>query len=203
MIEKLTRCKTFKAKSCFPKNTKIQKWSFSRSKRHQELIYWTQTFFRNLTCVKTFNSKSNALFFSVQSLTRCNTFMSKSDAFKKFYFKSWRVWKLWFKIWQVAKVFLRNMIWFLSCLSLFDRKIVSIVNVKTKLFWRGELKDNDCYRFSRHMYIWKLPQVISPLNLERLVLWQTLFSQRLWTEFYGALNLANQHCSRKTPLWKS
>ena len=115
-IPKLARCKVFKTKShafwnfefkimLFRKAPKIQSKSFSRSKLNHNVIFWMQTIFWNLTCWKSFNSKSNALYFSIQILTLCKTFKSKSDAFWNFYFEIWRVRENEFKIWEFLKFF--------------------------------------------------------------------------------------------------
>ena len=115
-IPNLARCKFFKTKSdafwnfefnimLFRKAPKVQSKSFSRSKLNHNVIFWLQTIFWNLTCWKIFNSKSNALHFSIQNLTLCKTFKSKSDAFWNFYFEIWRFRKNEFKIWENLKFF--------------------------------------------------------------------------------------------------
>ena len=48
----------------------MQNMSFSRSKMNQNVIFWMQTFFQNLTCPKIFNSKSNALYFFQSKIWR-------------------------------------------------------------------------------------------------------------------------------------
>ena len=84
----------------FRKARKRQKKSFSRSQMIQNRIFWTQTFFQNLTCQKVFNSDSNALYFlqskfwrvvklSNQNLTRCLFF---------------------FNIWRVVNFFIQNLL---------------------------------------------------------------------------------------------
>ena len=109
-ISNLTRCKPLKSKSdaywnfqfknmLFKKAPKMQNMSFSRSKMNQNVIFWMQTFFQNLTCPKIFNSKSNALYFFQskiwrfvkllnQNLTRFEFFFPKSDALEKLNSKS-------------------------------------------------------------------------------------------------------------------
>ena len=76
-----TRCKSFKSKSDlywnfqfkilpFKKAVKMQNMSFSRSKKNQNVIFWMQTFFQNLTRPNFFNSKSSTFNF-FQSKTIC------------------------------------------------------------------------------------------------------------------------------------
>ena len=66
---------------------------------NQDVIFWMQTFFQNLTCQNFFNSNSNALYFFQsniwrflkvlnQTLTRFEIFFPKSDAFEKMNSKS-------------------------------------------------------------------------------------------------------------------
>ena len=67
----LTRIEIFNSKICFlRKAAKMQNMSFSRSKMNQNVIFWMQTFFQNLTCPKIFNSKSNALYFFQSKIWR-------------------------------------------------------------------------------------------------------------------------------------
>ena len=113
-IPNLTRCRTFKLKCdpfwkvsfqnhAFKTAPKMRNVSFSRSKLNQNAIFWMETLFQKLTCPKIFNSKSNALYFSVQNLKLCKSFKSKSIAFGNFYFKIWSVRKIEFKIWENIK----------------------------------------------------------------------------------------------------
>ena len=109
-IQNLTRNEIFNAKSCFWKTRKKPNMSFSWSKMNQNVIFWMQTLFQNLTCRKVLKWKSNALYF----------FKIKSDALQNFYFKIWHVvffyFKIWhvvffyFKIWQVVKFFTQNLL---------------------------------------------------------------------------------------------
>ena len=99
----------------------MQKMSFSRSKKKQN-VFLDAHIFQNLTSRKSFNSKSNALYFfqfkigrvaktSNQNPTRCENFNSKSDKFQNFF----------------------SEIWILSCFSGFDWLMISSVNVITNL----------------------------------------------------------------------
>ena len=73
----------------------MQYMSFSRSKKNQNVTFLDANIFQNLTCQKSFNSKSNALFFfqskiwrvvktSNQNLTRWENFNAESDKFRTF-----------------------------------------------------------------------------------------------------------------------
>ena len=50
--------------------------------------------------------------------------------------------------------------------------MISSVTVNSNVFEKGELKDNACYRFSRRMYKWNLPQVNLSLKVWGVALWQ-------------------------------
>ena len=81
------------------------KMTFSRCEMKQNLIFRLRKSFQNLTCRKSINSESNALyFFSIQNLTLWKTFKSKSDVF---YYVN-------FKIWHVVKVFVENLLFISS-----------------------------------------------------------------------------------------
>ena len=95
-------------------------------------------------------------------------------------------------------------IWFLSCFSVSDWMMISSVNVIINLFYRGELKDNACYRVSRQMDNWKLPHVNSSLNVWGIALWQhTIFTEvtdrTLWSIKYSrsAVFLRIRLCENK------
>ena len=67
----LARIEIFNSKICFLRKVpKMQNMSFSRSKMNQNVIFWMQTFFQNLTSPKIFNSKSNALYFFQSKIWR-------------------------------------------------------------------------------------------------------------------------------------
>ena len=58
--------------------------------------------------------------------------------------------------------------------------IITIFEVITNFFYRGEVKDNVCYGFGLQMYNWKLPQVNSLFILWGMVLWQdTIFTKAM------------------------
>ena len=104
-IQNLTRCKITISKSCFSlRKQKMQKMSFSRCKKNQNVIFWMQTFFRSLTFRK----------YSLESSNTLLNFMSKSDALQKFQFnfsrfvlffnsKSDKLCKIWFQILRFKK----------------------------------------------------------------------------------------------------
>ena len=82
--------------------------------------------------------------------------------------------------------------------------MISSVIVITKLFWRGELKDNACYSVSRQMGNWKLPHVNSSLNVYGIAIWQhTIFTEvtdrLLWSIKYSrsAVFLRIHFCENK------
>ena len=152
----------------FKKTRKMQNMSFSRSKKHKNVILSDANIFQNMTCRKFFNSKSKALYFfqskiwrvvttSNQNLTRCETFNSKSDKFQNVF----------------------SEIWFLSCSSGSDWMMIFSVNVITNLFLRRELEDNACCRVSRQMDNWKLPHVKSSLNVWGIASWQHTISTKV------------------------
>ena len=165
----------------------------NQRKMNQNVIFLDANIFQNLTCQKIFNSKSNALCFlqshiwrvvktSYQNLTRCENFNSKSDKVQNFF----------------------SAIWFLTCNSGSDWTMISSVNVITNLFWRGELKDNACYRVSRQMDNWKLPHINSSLNVWGIALWQhTIFTdvtdRTLWSikDSRSAVFLRRHLCGNK------
>ena len=115
------------------KERKMQKRSFSRSKRNQNVVFWIQTLFQKLTCRKNFNSKSKAFIFFRpkiscvvnllnQNPTRCESFVSKPNALDYFISKTDRFWNFFAKI------------WFLSYFSGSDWIMIPSVNVNTNLF---------------------------------------------------------------------
>ena len=65
------------------KAQKLQIMSFSRSKEDQNVIFWMQTFFK-IWRVEKFLIQNLTGFFSIQNLTQCLNFKSKSDALWKF-----------------------------------------------------------------------------------------------------------------------
>ena len=70
--------------------------------------------------------------------------------------------------------------WFVSCFSDPDWVLVSTFNVDINLLNQREVKDNVCCRFSSQMNKWKLPHVISSLNLRGKPLWQhTIFRKAM------------------------
>ena len=84
----------------------MQNISFSWSKMNQKVTFCLQNFSKTWHVQIFFNSKSNALlFFSIQNLTPCRTFWSKSNAYWNSFLKIWRVRKIEFKIWEVLKFF--------------------------------------------------------------------------------------------------
>ena len=100
------------SKSCFLKKLeKCKICRFYQVKRTKTWFFGCKPFFRNLTCRKFFNSKSNALYFFQatiwrvvkllnQNLTRCENFVPKSNALYFFYLK----------IWHVVKLFIQNLL---------------------------------------------------------------------------------------------
>ena len=139
----------------------MQKMSFSRSYKNQNVIFLDANTFQNLTCPKSFISKSNTLYFfqskiwrvvqtSNQNLKRCENFDLQSDKFQNFF----------------------SEILFLSCFSGSDLMMISTANVNNNLFQRGELKENACFIVSRQMDKWKLPHFSSSLNVWGIALWQ-------------------------------
>ena len=79
--------------------------SFSRSKMNQNIFFWMETFFQNLTCRKKFNSKSNEPYFFQskiscvvkllkQNQTHCKIFYSKSAFQIVFSHSRWIITKL-------------------------------------------------------------------------------------------------------------
>ena len=50
--------------------------------------------------------------------------------------------------------------------------MVSSVSFNNNFFQKGEAKDIACYRFSRQMYNWNVPDVISSLNVWGIAIWQ-------------------------------
>ena len=75
---------------------------------------------------------------------------------------------------------------FLSCFSGSDWMMISPVNVKTNFFWRGERKDNVCYRLSYQMYNSKLSHVNSPLNVWGVAVWQhTSFTKAVYRTLWN------------------
>ena len=112
-----------------------------------------------------------------------------------FCFKIWRVRKFLLKVWHVSKLF--SGIWFLFCYPGSDWMTISSLNVSTNLFWRGELKDLACYRFSCQMYNWNLQHVNSSLNVWGKALWQ----QTIFTEVRDR-TLWNMKCSRSAVFLK-
>ena len=99
-IQNLTRKEICNTKSCFlKKHKKMQNMPFSRSKMDQNVIFWVQTIFQNVTCRKICNSKSNSLYFFQsniwrvvkllnQNLNWCFLFILKSNTLYNFYSKS-------------------------------------------------------------------------------------------------------------------
>ena len=113
------RCKYFKSKSDaywnlqfkilpFKKALKMQNMSFSRSKKNQNVIFWMQTIFQNLTSPNFFNSKSDTLYFfqpkTLRFVKLFNRILTRFD----FFLKIWRVRKIEFKIWQILNFFSPN-----------------------------------------------------------------------------------------------
>ena len=102
----LTRFEIFISKLCvLKKAAKMQNMSFSRSKMNQNVIFWMQTFFQNLTRPNFFNSKSNTLYFFQSKTLRFVNFLIEIWRVMNFFFKIWRVGKIEFKIWQFLKFF--------------------------------------------------------------------------------------------------
>ena len=110
------RCKYFKSKSDaywnfqfkilpFKKALKMQNMSFSRSKKNQNVIFWMQTFFQNLTRPIFSNSKSNTLYFFQSKTLHFVKLFNRSLTCFDFFFKIWRVRKIEFKIWQLLSFF--------------------------------------------------------------------------------------------------
>ena len=65
------------------KARKLQIMSFSRSEEDQNVIFWMETFFK-IWRVEKFLNQNQTRFFSIQNLTRCKNFKSKTDALWKF-----------------------------------------------------------------------------------------------------------------------
>ena len=98
-IPNLTRCKTFKSKNdaywifkfkimLFKKAPKMQNKSFLRSKTNQNVIFWMQTYFQNLTCPKFFYSKSNALYFFQSKIWRVVNLLNRNLTSFEFLFQN-------------------------------------------------------------------------------------------------------------------
>ena len=124
-IQNITRDEVFNAKSCFlKKHEKCQICRFHGVKWTKTWFFEWKHFFRNLTCRKMFNSNSNVMhFFSLQNLTSCKTFESKSDAF---FFKIWHIVNFYFKVCFSNQIFRFSLI---------------IIKVQTKS--KNNLLDND------------------------------------------------------------
>ena len=71
--------------------------------------------------------------------------------------------KFLFKIWRDLNFF--SEIWFSTCFSGSDWRFISTVNTNTNLLHRGKVEYNVWFRYSRQMYIWKLPCINSLLKL--------------------------------------
>ena len=163
----------FSSKSCLLEKLISSKSCFLKKIVFSEICRVVKFLFQKLT---------RCIFF--QNLTRCKTFISKSDALWNFCFKIWRFRNFNSKSDKFQTFFCE--IWFLSCFSGSDWMMISSVNVYTNLFWRGELKVNACYRFSRQVYNWQLPRVSSSLHMWLMALWQhTIFTvvtdKNLWS----------------------
>ena len=92
----LTRIEIFNSKICFlRKAAKMQNMSFSRSKMNQNVIFWMQTFFQNLTCPKIFNSKSNALYFFQSKIWRFVKLLNQNLTRFEIFFQNLTRWKNW------------------------------------------------------------------------------------------------------------
>ena len=143
-IRNQTRCKSFESKSDaywnfqlkilpFKKAPKMQNMSFSRSKMKQNLIFWMETFFQNLTRPNFFNSKSNTLyFFQSKTLRFVKLFNRKLTRFELF-FQNLSRWKNWIQNLTIFKI-LFSEIWYLSCFSSSDWMMTFSVNVNNNLF---------------------------------------------------------------------
>ena len=132
--QNLTSFENFHFKIMLLKNaTKMQIMSLSRSILNQNVIFWMQTFFQNLTCGKILNSKSKALYFFqskiwrferlfYQNLMRFEWYIPKSDTLQILNSKSHKFQNFFSEI------------WFFSCFSCFDWKMIFSVNVNNNLF---------------------------------------------------------------------
>ena len=122
-IQSLSCKRNFNSKSCFlKKHEKCKICRFHGAKRTKTWFLWMQTFFKIWHFEK----------FSMQNLTRCKIFKSKSDA----------LWKFYFKIWQDSKLFLRNLIFILLLRFWLNDDI--FCERYYQFIYRGELKYNAC-----------------------------------------------------------
>ena len=113
--------------------------------------------FKNLTRWIFFQSNFWCVVKSLcQNMTRCGNFNSKSD--------------------KIRNLFSEN--GFLLCFSLCDWMMRSSVFFDTNWLYRGEIKDNTCYRVGRQMENRNLPHVNPSLNVWGIALWQhTIFTE--------------------------
>ena len=127
-------------KDAFYAARSLQNMSFSRSKKNQNVILWMQFYFS----IQHFGR------FLIRNLTRRIFFQCKI----------WRVGKLLYQNVTCYKVLIQNMMNRKAFSPKFGSYFVFRVLIEwwfllsflEKLNWRGEVKDNVCYTFSRHMY---------------------------------------------------
>ena len=130
----LTRFEIFISKLCvFKKAAKMQNMSFWRSKMNQNVIFWMQTFFQNLTRPNFFNSKSNTLYFFQSKTLRFVKLFNRNLMRYEFFFQNLTRRKNWIQNLTIFKI-LFSEIWFLSCFSSSDWMKMFSVTVNTNLF---------------------------------------------------------------------